>query len=408
MAIVVYLFECPIRTGALLQSVLDGPSFAETQAVTIVDLYPRVGDLQMAFMKQRQLFTNASLFYVGVCEDQTEQDWITEHILESLVEAYVDGTATLPVKAEKDVNEDLLEPIPQLPKMNLLVVGGPEKNRLQCPISLVKEWQFHPTFGKEFVAWLEGFLADYKLVEEEEAEGSPNPKRTNEDVSLPQPSPKLKKQKQLQVDQLELNQITDPLVHEVKAGKDGVVVQLRGLNKVYILNKSQQEAHFSSESYLLGFGKGSFKLIKEKDESASASMAEFALKSSEDFVVFNGNVMTVGAVLADLRKKKPETQVCYHKIIPNESSPKLFELSQTHRVGFLTKDGPGSEGEPEAQSHHGNFATKGSLSAWNSTILMVVWNVRASAKGLMPVKPAVHLRGGLAVGAGRAVKCSDD
>ncbi len=42
-----------------------------------------------------------------------------------------------------------------------------------------------------------------------------------------------------------------------------------------------------------------------------------------------------------------------------------------------------------------NIACKEALNQWNSDVLMMVWVVRWTAKGLVPMKPTVHLRGEL-------------
>ena len=93
------------------------------------------------------------------------------------MEAFAAGTLALPnnAKLAKDVPEDLIEPLPALPKMNLLVVAGPEKNKLFIPSTLVKRWQFHEQFGKEFVAWLDDFSASHAILDDTNTVPAPNP-----------------------------------------------------------------------------------------------------------------------------------------------------------------------------------------------------------------------------------------
>lgn len=53
------------------------------------------------------------------------------------------------------------------------------------------------------------------------------------------------------------------------------------------------------------------------------------------------------------------------------------------------------------------LATKESLQVWKGCPnLVIVWIVRWTSKGLMPVKPEVHLRGQLALESGKACKLS--
>ena len=40
-----------------------------------------------------------------------------------------------------------------------------------------------------------------------------------------------------------------------------------------------------------------------------------------------------------------------------------------------------------------NMATKEPVSFWNNEVTQVLWSVRWAQKGLMPVKPAVFLKG---------------
>ena len=46
------------------------------------------------------------------------------------------------------------------------------------------------------------------------------------------------------------------------------------------------------------------------------------------------------------------------------------------------------------------------LASWNPEIVQLRWQVRWTAKGLMPVKPVLHLAGSLTLPAGHACRCS--
>ena len=46
------------------------------------------------------------------------------------------------------------------------------------------------------------------------------------------------------------------------------------------------------------------------------------------------------------------------------------------------------------------------LTSWNPEIVQLRWQVRWTQKGLMPVKPVLHLTGSLALPAGHACRCS--
>ena len=73
-----------------------------------------------------------------------------------------------------------------------------------------------------------------------------------------------------------------------------------------------------------------------------------------------------------------------------------FKLDQTHRVGFIAKEDQGNELTANA------VGTKEDQNVWNSQLMHVFWHVRWTAKGLMPVKPAIHLLEALDLPAGRS------
>ena len=384
---------------SILSSFFEGPSFTDVPAVLILDLYPRVGEMLEAFCKKRMLFTCSSLFYLGICEDATEQEWVRETMQETLAGQYEDGTLSLSGKPQKDINEDLLEPIPVIPKMNLLVVGGPGKDELHMPASIVKTWQFHDTFGREFVAFLDNFVLKHKVVDD--ALPGPAGKRPGSSVVDPEPSPKkLKLEPRFIVESMK---ITEALLIEVKMmpSKDAMFLQIRAGHQIYITNKAPHAVDVPPDSFVAAFGKGSFKLIKAGEEVAEN--IEFKLQNQDSLVVLNGLVVSVGKVVEEQRVKKPDCEICYHSITQDDQNMKKFELAQTHRIAFAYKP----EGEAVEVSQ-ANVAAKEILATWNSGLLQVLWLVRWSAKGLMPVKPVVQFRAaGVSLLAGRSVHCSE-
>ena len=73
-------------------------------------------------------------------------------IADTLTSKFKDGSLNLRGgdKVEVEMPQDLLDPLPTLPKLNKLVVTGLDKTKLQIPIALVKDWQFHNHFGRQF------------------------------------------------------------------------------------------------------------------------------------------------------------------------------------------------------------------------------------------------------------------
>ena len=81
-----------------------------------------------------------------------------------------------------------MQPLPLAPKLNLLVLGDDGDDELQCPISLVKTWQFNETVGKQFSAWLDKFAETYKIADSTPAGDGPGTPSKNK-RALPNGSP---------------------------------------------------------------------------------------------------------------------------------------------------------------------------------------------------------------------------
>ena len=71
---------------------LSGADLKDVPALLIVDLFPRPGDLLQAFCAQRALQSNTSLFYLGVCGDQVELNYIQNSVIDALADRYLDGS----------------------------------------------------------------------------------------------------------------------------------------------------------------------------------------------------------------------------------------------------------------------------------------------------------------------------
>lgn len=389
---------------ALLTGLFTGADLQSCPAVLVLDLYPRVGDLFIAFCQQRRMQNATPLFYFAIADDQTEATWMEKHLVHLLGDKVEDGSFGVET-LDKEIKEDLLEPIPRLPDMNILVAPG-SKKELGIPAALVKKWRDHPSFGKEFQAWLDAFAEKYSVIDPDAAEGEPDnqgqeasgKKRGAEEGGSSAGSP-AKKAKAVEGAIVEFASIKEALLSEVKmSGKGAPQLQLRAPHCIYIVNTGQQEWS-SNMGQITGFGKGSFKLLKGDSNEDPNKYIEFKLESDADLVVLSGAVVPLGKVMADQREKKPDSQACYHSLVIDQQDPKKFTVTQTHRVAFFPKE----DGEDNAL----NFGRKEPATAWSSHALAVHWAVRWAAKGLMPVKPIVHLKGSIALPPGRAILCSN-
>ena len=143
-------------------------------------------------------------------------------------------------------------------------------------------------------------------------------------------------------------------------------------------------------------------MVKIDGSDAPEKSVQFKISSQDDLVVLNGIVMDVGTVVKDQRLKKPDAQICYHSIKVDEADPQKFNIEVVHNVVFVPKN----DGLADKDINCHNIAAKEELKVWNTDVLKTLWVVRWATKGLMPVKPVVHLNGSLHLLPGRACRCS--
>ena len=146
---------------------------------------------------------------------------------------------------------------------------------------------------------------------------------------------------------------------------------------------------------------GSFKMVKTDGSDAPEKSIPFKISSQDDLVVLNGIVMDVGTVIRDQRATRPDAQLCYYSIKVDEADPLKFLIEATRNVIFVPKN----EGLADKDINCHNIAAKEELKVWNTNVLKTLWVVRWATKGLMPVKPVVHLNGSLHLLPGRACRC---
>ena len=303
---------------ALLNGMMDGIS-DEAVGILVIDTYPRFAEMTEAFMSIR-LSAKNQLFYLGFCQDQIEQTWILNTITDKLANQY-ETDLRLPGGSEvqKELNEDTLEPIPALPKMNILTCHGEDGDAskvLGIDSKLVQEWCLKDAFTKEFTKWLDDFTMADNIVHEE-AKGNELGKRRSDNEVTPQ-GKKRKVEKDCDVETTDLQSIKETLICEAKlpsAPKDAGFVQVRTSHTLYIINKSDCEYKFPAGTFVGGFGKGQFKVVKD-DQPTSSIL--FQLSSSDDLVMFESKLLSLEEVIAEQRKTKPECKICYYKIVASE------------------------------------------------------------------------------------------
>ena len=388
-------------SAALLEGMLDQVNLNGQPAVMVIDLYPKVGDMLEAFCHLRPLYTSVSLFYIGICENQVETTWLQRMIQEKVAVTFeAVKSANNAGDSASEPNQDELNPLPKLPAMSRLIVNG--KHELQIPVDICKKWQYHDAFKSEFTKWMDVFAEKYSVVDPSAkpalpaSEGTPQ-KRLQGEAAEASPYKKARLGDEYLVD---VGSITEPLLAEAKiTSKDAATLQLRANHQVYIVNTGTAEWK-ASGCFLAGFGKGSFKLLKT-DQPTPEGSKQFELTTSEDLVVFNGVVMQLGKVVDEARAKRPDIAVCYHKCTTDNEDPKKFKLSMTHKIIFV----PRSD-ESDKTCSTSNIGKMEPLPIWDQGCLHTLWCMRWAAKGLMPVKPVVHLNGNCVLPAGKACRCN--
>ena len=275
-----------------------------------------------------------------------------------------------------------------------------KEEKLYMPVALVREWGQNAQVGEEFNAWKDAFLQKHALIDPEaeqkggeEGQGQ-GLKRGVEGVGGATPSPKRLKVQSLAAELFVLAaDISQPLVQEIKLQKDWPVLQLRGADQCYLVNNTAKTWAMSDVGVAF-YGAGSYKILKPGQELPSKAV-ELSLSSHADTVILNGCVVTLGQAVGEMRQKKPDCRVAYFEVVPGESLNE-FQLRPTHRVVFCGKDT--ADGNVLARHNCGWALPK--------TCLSTVWHMRWSAKGLIPVKPALHLLGNVELEAGRGVQLS--
>ena len=126
-------------------------------------------------------------------------------------------------------------------------------------------------------------------------------------------------------------------------------------------------------------------------------MAPFELTSSSDLVFFNGELVAVGEVYNDKAASDPTAQIAYHNVKMSAQTPGEFELELKHRIAHEFKTAANVE------AIQFNFGTLMTSAEWISEVAKQIWHMRWIAKGLAPMKPAVHLLGEVTLQNGRVV-----
>ena len=389
---------------AILQSVVQDLPLDNNFALLLEDYRGRTGQMLHAFLKMRQGLNFPAFALIG-CDDMVELDWIKSTTIRVFADRWRAHEFSLPgVQAcPKEMPADLLESAPPIPKTNVLVVGGPKNMQLLLPPAFVKEWSCHPTFGEDFKKRMEAFHEEFgHTVEENDAPSAGTGKRPASAGEIEESASKRKKVAEAKI--VDMSMVVGEKLHEIVIpikGADGQVkLNLRAGNKLFLCNLSGKEVNAPAGTMLCGFGKTTFKLVKGQ-EAIDSTMFLFTLRTSEDLVVLNGVLTTVGAIYNQRAETDPDAKICYHDLEVKPDDPKKFTLTVTHRV--VAKASEANVPTGTGESSQLNFGNKLPSHMWDGDDLKRIWIVRWTNKGLSPVKHAVFLTSAATIPVGRAV-----
>lgn len=170
----------PEASLSWMKGCITGADLTNVKGLLLLNLWANVGELEEAFIKLRSSLT-CSTFLLSFASNQVEKEFLSCSLLEFVADLLLNDKLVMPngAKLAKEVPNDLLDPLPQLPKLNVLVTVNEKEadseTTLQLPIAIVKQWANHPEFGKQFTSWLDKFSEKYTVIDPSQAAPEPKP-----------------------------------------------------------------------------------------------------------------------------------------------------------------------------------------------------------------------------------------
>ena len=277
-------------------------------------------------------------------------------------------------------------------------MGGPNNVQPQVPQDIIKAYHAHPKFGAEFNCMVTDFHEEFGEPQVDSSvppDTTPVKKRNNVE-----PMSSNKKPKVDTALSVESSTLADELKHEctvVNFKGGGVKLQVRWTQNCFV-NTGSRPNTLPAHSWICGLPRGTFKLVKSDDE-VTDSMWVFNLSNSDDLIVLNGVVQSLGPAYLEKLKTDANAKIAYHNIGDRSTDmPGTFAVNQTHKIAFSLI----SEGSAEHKSAN-VFGACVPLKTWNTKYSQVLWQVKWTAKGLTPVKPAIYSKAELELLPGRCI-----
>jgi len=129
----------------------------------------------------------------------------------------------------------------------------------------------------------------------------------------------------------------------------------------------------------------------------------FHIKSDQDYIYHQNELVTVRDVIGERRKVDPDCKLTYHNFADKtEGETGEVEITLKHKVYFMTKK---DASESEKKKSQVNLAAFLPLDIWASEsckVAKIMWATKWATQGLAPVRPLVILTEDVVLGPGRA------
>ena len=170
-------------------------------------------------------------------------------------------------------------------------------------------------------------------------------------------------------------------------------------DKVSLQNQGASSITLKRGTFLCGFGKGKFEFDKDRkpDAGDQEQFKPFVVPydlDGDSNVILAGRLLPLKKVLQDQQKKEPDAAIAYFRVKSTTEQP--LSLEKTHGVNFVTTQAvavPQGEGDPsgaELKAFQGSAAALVPLTSWKGPSSLI-WSVKWTVNGLMPLRPQVLL-----------------
>ena len=311
------------------------------------------------------------------------------------------------LQKNKEPPADVLASPPAPPQLNLCSLRpGPT---IAIPDKIIAEWSQRPTHGLEFQAVVKSVIDEFGEPKAVPANGNPA-----DPATVTEPAAKKRRLTEpvevVDTDKLPSTKLAEAPLSGLKKEANGkVLLRVDGTHGWWLSNTSNVQITLPAGTVVAGFGTGTFQHQPRHGTEIvpvdGDKMVLFSL-TSDDSVLLNGKIEVVKNILHAREVQKGKGEVAYHEV--SAKADPDFEITRKHEVYFKAAAKVTAEAEGDDLKWSKGTGSFASLVPYASLGALkhasVIWSVRWSAKGLMPVKPTVRLMGEVALDAHKAMK----